>query len=69
MISDAIESIEDSLERIKIDQDSASSKMKEISDAYLCKAMERTIAHYIDELTLSLQRELGNKAPHKPERV
>ena len=42
--------------------------MENISSAYLVKAQEGTIAHYLDKIANSLQRELGS-APHSPSRV
>ena len=51
MISDALIEIEDNLEKIKIDQDTASTKMQEISEAYLSKAMEKTVAHYFEAIS------------------
>lgn len=56
------------VDKVKIDQTKASEKMDEISGAYLVKAQEATIAHYLDTIANSLQRELGN-APHSPNKV
>ena len=40
--------MEDNVEKIKIDQEKAAGAAKEISEAYLGKAQEKTIAHYFD---------------------
>lgn len=66
MISDALIEIEDNLEKIKIDQDTASTKMQEISEAYLSKAMEKTVAHYFEAISDRLQRELCQGIVHNP---
>ena len=42
--------------------------MENISSAYLVKAQEGTIAHYLDKIANSLQRELGN-GQHSPSKV
>ena len=66
MIGDAIIEIEDNLEKIKIDQETANTKMQEISEAYLSKAMERTVAHYFEAISDRLQRELCQSIVHNP---
>jgi hypothetical protein len=42
------------VDKVKIDQTKASEKMDEISGAYLVKAQEATIAHYLDTIANSL---------------
>ena len=61
--------MEDNVEKIKIDQEKAAGAAKEISEAYLGKAQEKTIAHYFDQISSCLQRELGVKPPHSPKKV
>ena len=66
LINDAVSEIEDNVEKIKIDQETASTKMQEISDAYLSKAMEKTLAHYFEAISDRLQRELCQGVVHNP---
>jgi hypothetical protein len=63
-----METIDENVEKVKIDQEKATEQMNNISTAYLAKAQEATIAFYFDKLANSLQRELGS-APHSPSRV
>ena len=63
-----IENMDEIVDKVKIDQTKAEEKMETISGAYLVKAQEGTIAHYLDKIADSLQRELGN-GPHSPNKV
>ena len=56
------------VDKVKVDQSKAEEKMENISSADQVKAQEGTIAHYLDKIANSLQRELGS-APHSPSRV
>lgn len=46
-----METMEDNIEKIKIDQEKANGVSKEISEAYLKKAKENTIAYYFDQIS------------------
>ena len=42
---------------------------EEISEAYLSKAKEATLAYYMNNIAQSLQRECGIRPPHSPTKV
>ena len=53
-----IENMDDSVEKIKIDQGAASDKMTEISNAYLSKVQESTVASYLKDIANSFPKDL-----------
>tara|TARA_B110000285_G_C14886759_1_gene496578 strand:+ start:265 stop:489 length:225 start_codon:yes stop_codon:yes gene_type:complete len=64
-----MESMEDKVEKITLDQEKQTKMSEEISEAYLSKSKEATLAYYLNNIAQSLQRECGVKPPHSASKV